>query len=73
MNGMRRLDLGGLLFGLILLVVGGYFILRNTLGFAIPDLNWDMIWPLFIVAIGLAILWSALIRGSGSGSGTSQR
>ena len=66
MNGLRRLDVGGLLFGLILLVVGGYFILRNTLGWDIPDLDWNMIWPLFILALGAGILWTAYTRGSGS-------
>jgi hypothetical protein len=66
MDGNRRLDLGALLFGLILLVAGGYFVLRNTLGLAIPDLNWDMIWPLFIVALGGSILWNAMTRGTGA-------
>jgi uncharacterized integral membrane protein len=65
MNGLRRLDVGGLLFGLVLLAVGGYFILRNTLGFDIPDLNWDMVWPLLVVCLGGAVLWSALTRGTG--------
>jgi len=68
MNRYRRLDLGGLIFGAILLVVGGYFVLRNTLGFDIPDLNWDLIWPLFIVALGVGVLWGAMTRGSGSGT-----
>jgi hypothetical protein len=65
MNGLRRLDFGGLLFGAILVIVGGYVILRNTLGFNIPDLNWDMVWPLFIVALGGAILFGAWARGAG--------
>jgi len=68
MNRYRRLDLGGLIFGAILLVVGGYFVLRNTLGFDIPNLNWDLIWPLFIVALGVGVLWGAMAHGSGSGT-----
>jgi len=49
-------------------VVGGYFVLRNTLGFDIPNLNWDLIWPLFIVALGVGVLWGAMAHGSGSGT-----
>ncbi len=66
MERYRRLDLGGLIFAAILLVVGGYFVLRNTLGFDMPDLNWDLIWPLFVVGLGVAVLWGALTRGSGT-------
>jgi hypothetical protein len=65
MNGLRRLDMGGLLFGEILLLVGVYFILRNTLGFDIPDLDWNMIWPLFLLGLGGAIMWSAWSKGTG--------
>jgi uncharacterized integral membrane protein len=66
MNGYRRLDIGGVLFGLILLIVGGYFILKNTLGLAVPDLNWDMIWPLFIVALGSAVIWNTVTHQPGA-------
>jgi cell wall-active antibiotic response 4TMS protein YvqF len=57
MNGFfRRVDVGWLITGLIVLFVGGYFFLRNTLGWAIGDLNWDAIWPVFIIAVGLSML-----------------
>ena len=56
------LDLGGPLFGAILLVVGGYYLLTNTLGISLPELNWDMIWPLFVITLGAGILWRAISR-----------
>ncbi len=65
-NGRRVLNLGGLLFGLILLGVGAYFIMKNTLGWNIPELDWDVIWPLFVVALGAGILWRAMTSGTGS-------
>lgn len=70
MNDARRgIDLGAMLFGAILLLAGGYFLLRNTLGFDIPDLDWDMIWPVIIIAIGVVVLYEAWMRrGRDTGS-----
>ena len=59
----RRPDLGAVIIGLIILGVGGYFLLVNTFGFELPELNWDMIWPLVIIAIGVGIVWRAWDRG----------
>ena len=53
-------DLGWFLFGAILLVVGGYYLLTNTFGITLPELNWDMIWPLFVIALGAGVLWRAV-------------
>ncbi len=61
---MQRRDIGGIVLGLIIVLVGGYFVLRDTLGLKIPELNWDMIWPLIIVAVGVSIIWGALQRSS---------
>jgi NADH:ubiquinone oxidoreductase subunit 4 (subunit M) len=55
----RSLDFGAILMGAIFLLVGGYFLLRNTLGFALPDLDWNAIWPLAIIAIGISIVYRA--------------
>jgi NADH:ubiquinone oxidoreductase subunit 4 (subunit M) len=65
MNGRgvhRRRDAGGLIFGGILLVVGIYYLLQRTLGLDIPDLNWDQIWPVFVILLGGAILYGAWSR-----------
>lgn len=61
---MGRRDVGGIVFGLVVVLVGGYFVLRDTLGLAIPELNWDQIWPLIVLAIGVSIVWGALERSS---------
>jgi TRAP-type C4-dicarboxylate transport system permease small subunit len=53
-------DLGLLLFGAILLIVGGYYMLTNTFGVILPELNWDMIWPLFVIALGVGLVWRAI-------------
>ena len=58
----HRVDVGAILFGVILLLVGGYYLLRNTFGVEIPDLDWDMIWPFAIIALGVGVLLRAMGR-----------
>lgn len=56
----RFTDGGGIVFGLILLVVGIWFVLDSTLGFALPDVEWDQLWPIGLVLLGLGVLYQAL-------------
>ena len=63
MDQERRPDVGAVIIGLIILGVGGYFLLENTFGLDLPALNWDMVWPLFVIAIGVGIVWRAWERG----------
>ncbi len=58
----RSVDVGAVIVGLIILGVGGWFLLENF-GIAMPEVNWDMIWPLIIIAIGVGVLWRAWERG----------
>jgi hypothetical protein len=62
---LRNLDLGGVLIGLIILGVGVYYFLDQTLGIALPELNWDKVWPLFIIALGAGIVFSNWARSKG--------
>lgn len=59
-----RADWGRLLFGLVVLFVGVWFLLRNTFGVNLPELDGDMIWPILVVGLGLAILFNTGRRGS---------
>jgi len=53
------LDVGWLLFGLLILFVGCYYVLRNTLGFSLPELDGEAIWPLAVIALGVGIVYRA--------------
>jgi hypothetical protein len=66
---LRNLDLGGIIFGLVILGVGLYYFLERTLGLSVPDLNWDKIWPLLVIGLGVAILFSAWARKGKDSSG----
>lgn len=52
-------DWGGVIFAVILLLTGGYFLLRNTLGIAMPDIDWNALWPVLVILLGVG----ALARG----------
>lgn len=56
-QGARWLDIGWLIAGVIIFVVGAYYLLRNLFGITLPELNWDAIWPLAVIALGLGIVW----------------
>jgi hypothetical protein len=62
MDWLRRLDLGALLFGLVVLGVGVYYLLANTFGITLPELNWDKIWPLAVVALGVGMVWGSWVK-----------
>jgi hypothetical protein len=69
MDRLRRLDVGALLIGLIILGVGLYYLLVNTFGLSLPDLDWDQVWPLAVIALGIGILWGSWSRMGHSGPG----
>jgi hypothetical protein len=66
---LRRIDIGAILLGLIILGVGVYYVLVNTFGFELAELDWDKIWPLAVVALGIGILWGAWSRMTPHGQG----
>jgi phage shock protein C len=57
----RGFNNGGLLFGLILVIVGAYFLLRNYF----PLIDFGFTWPLLIIAIGGVLILGALGIGRG--------
>ncbi len=62
MERLRDIDVGRVLVGLIVAGVGFYYFLTNTLGLALPGLDWDRVWPLFVIAIGLGIVSASWFR-----------
>lgn len=64
-GGSMRGERGPIVFGLILIVLGGWFLVREYL----PWLDIDRIWPLLLIGLGVIVLAGALRRDSG-GTGT---
>lgn len=65
----ERTTEGGLVIGAILLLVGGYYLLQQTFGVALPDLDWNRIWPVILIFIGASILVGAYGRSRRSTEG----
>ncbi len=51
---------GRIIIGVTLLLVGGYYFLRNTLGLDLGDLDEDAIWPVIVLALGAWIVFRGL-------------
>ena len=51
-----------MILGLILLAVGGWFFATQTLGLDLPRLDWGQLWPLFLIAAGIWIVWRSIRR-----------
>jgi len=58
-DGHEVRDLGGLIFAVVLILVGGYFLLRNTIGLTLPEIDWEKLWPILVIVLGVG----ALLRG----------
>lgn len=50
---------GGIAFGVILILIGGWALLRRV----IPQFDFDLIWPLALVALGVVLVVGALRGG----------
>lgn len=56
----RRSDIGALVFGAILIFIGGYYLLTTTFGVDLPELDWDMFWPVLVIGLGVIVLVRAV-------------
>jgi phage shock protein C len=49
---------GGIVFGVILILVGGWFLLRQF----VPWFDFDLLWPLILVGVGVILVVAAVSR-----------
>lgn len=53
-------DSMALFWGILLLAVGIWFFLRETLGISLPSIRWDAIWPIILIGIGVLVVFRGL-------------
>ena len=61
----RFVDTGAVVWGLILLAVGGWFFLDQTLGWDMPAIDWGDLWPVILIVIGGVVIFQGISRRSG--------
>jgi hypothetical protein len=55
---------GGIIAGLVLVAVGVWFFADQTLGLAMPDVDWGRFWPVILILIGAWIVLGSRRRGA---------
>jgi phage shock protein PspC (stress-responsive transcriptional regulator) len=58
----RRGAGGGVIFGLVLVLLGAWFLIDEY----VPGLDSDLLWPIALVVIGVALLFISMRRSSGT-------
>jgi Domain of unknown function (DUF5668) len=48
----RESNIASMVVGLILLVIGVWYLLDQTLGVEMPRIDWGDFWPILLIAIG---------------------
>jgi cell wall-active antibiotic response 4TMS protein YvqF len=61
----RGVDKIALVWGAILLAVGLWFFLKETLGIELPAIDWGDIWPVIIIVVGAVLIIQAMRRRTG--------
>ena len=56
----RFTEVGALIFGGVLVLVGGYYFLRNNLGVDLGPLDGELIWPATVIIIGIVVVMRGL-------------
>jgi len=52
----RLSGFGALILAALLIFAGGWYLLRNTFGIDLPELNGDAIWPILLILLGIGML-----------------
>ena len=60
----RETNIASMVVGIILLVIGIWYLLDQTLGIAMPRIDWSDFWPIILIAIGGVMLYRSAVRRS---------
>ena len=60
----RETNIASMVVGIILLVIGVWYLLDQTLGIAMPRIDWSDFWPIILIAIGGIMVYRSAVRRS---------
>ncbi|MEX2012119.1 MAG: DUF5668 domain-containing protein [Chloroflexota bacterium] len=58
----RRHDTGAIVWGAVLLAVGAWFFLEQTLGIRLPSFDWADFWPVILIVVGAIVIFQGMRR-----------
>ena len=61
----RGVDTGAVVWGVILLAVGAWFFLEQTLGIRLPSVDWGDLWPVILIVVGAVVIFQGMRRRTG--------
>jgi hypothetical protein len=70
MTDRGRGSYGALVVGIVLLIVGGGFLLRSA---GLIDVEWSILWPAIIIAVGIVLILGAVRHRGGRGGTGDER
>lgn len=53
-----------ILFGLVILGIGLWFLAEHTLGLELPRIRWSQLWPVVLIGVGLWVVLGSIRRGT---------
>ena len=60
----RETNIASMVVGIILLVIGVWYLLDQTFGIQMPRIDWGDFWPIILIAIGGIMLYRSAVRRS---------
>jgi hypothetical protein len=61
----RGVDTGTVVWGAILLAIGAWFFLEQTLGIRLPSVDWGDFWPVILIIVGAVVIYQGMRRRTG--------
>jgi hypothetical protein len=61
----RGVDTGTVVWGAILLAIGAWFFLEQTLGIRLPSIDWGDFWPVILIVVGAVVIYQGMRRRTG--------
>ena len=58
----QAIDTGAIVWGAILIAIGTWFFLDQTLGLDMPDVAWGDLWPVLLLVVGGTVILQGLRR-----------
>ena len=58
----RDSNVAAIVVGLILVAIGGWYFLEQTLGIRMPRISWRDIWPVVLIVLGVFVIVRSMTR-----------